>query len=98
MLKGGSELGNVEIRYYSRNFRGVHASNNIKKGDTILFVPNKLILSYYIVKDYPICKHFDEKMWGRDFAKKLCFVSYLLDQSCKPETDRKFKELIDLFP
>jgi hypothetical protein len=40
MAEGGSEFPKLKLRYYSADYRGVHASTDLAKGETILFVPN----------------------------------------------------------
>ena len=39
MNEGGSNFEKLKMRYYGPDYRGVHASTNIKKGETILYVP-----------------------------------------------------------
>jgi hypothetical protein len=39
MQDGGSQFPKLKLRYYSADYRGVHASTDILKGETILFVP-----------------------------------------------------------
>jgi hypothetical protein len=36
---GGSKFDKLKIRYYSADYRGVHAARDIKKGEVILYVP-----------------------------------------------------------
>jgi hypothetical protein len=36
---GGSEFNKLKIRYYTEDYRGVHAARDVKKGETILYVP-----------------------------------------------------------
>ena len=38
---GGSSFNKLKIRFYSADYRGVHAARDIKKGEVILFVPKK---------------------------------------------------------
>jgi len=45
MKDGGSEYNKLKLRYYSENYRGVHASQNITSGETILFVPLAQIIT-----------------------------------------------------
>ena len=36
-LRGdGSELDSLQLKFYTENYRGVHASHNIPKGKTVL--------------------------------------------------------------
>jgi len=39
MKDGGSQFDKMKIRYYTADYRGVHAARDIKKGETILYVP-----------------------------------------------------------
>ena len=39
LRNGGSVFDKVKLRYYSENYRGVHASQDIKNGEVILFIP-----------------------------------------------------------
>ena len=39
MKNGGAEFDKLKLRYYTEDYRGVHAARNIKKGETILYVP-----------------------------------------------------------
>jgi len=36
---GGSQFDKLKIRFYSPDYRGVHAARDIKKGEIILLVP-----------------------------------------------------------
>lgn len=39
MKSGGAQFDKLKLRYYSADYRGVHAHQDIKKGETILYVP-----------------------------------------------------------
>lgn len=39
MKRDGSEFDKLKVRYYSPDYRGVHAARDIAKGETILYVP-----------------------------------------------------------
>ena len=56
MQAGGAYTEKLDLRYYAENFRGVHAARDIKKDETVLFVPFKLILTLDNVSDTPIGK------------------------------------------
>lgn len=36
---GGSQFDKLKIRYYTADYRGVHAARDIQKGEIILLVP-----------------------------------------------------------
>ena len=38
---GGSKFEKLKIRFYSADYRGVHAARDIKKGEIILYVPKE---------------------------------------------------------
>lgn len=39
MKEGGAHFEKLKLRYYTEDYRGVHASQEIAKGETILYVP-----------------------------------------------------------
>lgn len=41
LKEGGSIFDKLKIRYYTADYRGVHAARDIKKGETILLVPKE---------------------------------------------------------
>jgi|MGYP002636373971 hypothetical protein len=45
MKDGDADFSKLKLRYYSDNYRGVHASRDIKNGETILLVPLKQIIT-----------------------------------------------------
>lgn len=54
MLDGGSEFDKLKLRYYAADYRGVHASRDIKKGETILYVPKNQIITLEMAMESPI--------------------------------------------
>ena len=58
---GGSKYDKLKIRYYGPDYRGVHASRNIKKGETILYVPLHQIITLEMAIQSPIGKKMYEK-------------------------------------
>ena len=40
MKEDGAEYPKLEMRQYNPIYRGVHAAENIRKGETILYVPH----------------------------------------------------------
>jgi hypothetical protein len=41
LKEGGSVFDKLKIRYYTADYRGVHAARDIKKGETILLIPKE---------------------------------------------------------
>ena len=54
MVKHGSNFDKLKMRYYAPDYRGVHAAANIKKGETILYVPKEEIITLEMAMESPI--------------------------------------------
>lgn len=86
--KGGAQFDKLKLRYYSDDYRGVHAARNIRKDETILFVPLKMLLTLDMAMVSPI----GAKMAARNFRNRLIspkhsFLSTLLmEEFCKPDS------------
>ena len=63
MKEGGSQFSKLKMRYYAPDYRGVHASHEIKKGETILYVPKKQIITLEMAFESPI----GQLMFARNF-------------------------------
>ena len=63
MKDGGSEFSKLKMRYYAPDYRGVHASHDIKKSETILYVPKKQIITLEMAFESPI----GQLMFARNF-------------------------------
>ena len=61
MASGGSEFNKLKIRYYTEDYRGVHAARDIKKGETILYVPKHQIITLEMAMASPVGKKMYEK-------------------------------------
>jgi hypothetical protein len=58
---GGSEFSKLKLRYYTEDYRGVHAARDIKKGETILHVPKHQIITLEMAFNSPVGKKMYEK-------------------------------------
>jgi len=54
MKEGGSQFPKLKLRYYSADYRGVHASTKIEKAETILYVPNHELLTLDMAMVSPV--------------------------------------------
>ena len=61
MKNGKADFSKLKLRYYSENYRGVHASRDIKNGETILLVPLNQIINLEMAFKSPIGKLMYEK-------------------------------------
>ena len=53
---GGIDTSKVQLKQFDDGSRGLYAAYDIKENDTILFVPDKYILSYEAVSTTDIGK------------------------------------------
>lgn len=58
---GGSTFEKLKLRFYSPEYRGVHAARDIKKGEIILHVPKKQIITLEMAIASPIGRKMYEK-------------------------------------
>ena len=54
MLENGANFDKLKVRYYAPDYRGVHAAKDIKKGETILYVPKHEIITLEMAFASPI--------------------------------------------
>ena len=54
MRHDGASFDKLKMRYYAPDYRGVHASRDIVKGETILYVPKKEIITLEMAMQSPI--------------------------------------------
>ena len=50
----GAQFDKLKLRYYTEDYRGVHASRAIKKGETLLLVPLKDLLTLDMAMESPL--------------------------------------------
>ncbi len=88
LKEGGSEFDKLKIRYYTENYRGVHAARDIKKGETILFVPKEQIITLEMAYASPVGKKMYEKgLRQRLLSPKHSFLScFIMQERRKPES------------
>lgn len=98
MEKGGADFSKLKLRYYSENYRGVHASQNIKSGEVILYVPLNQIITLEMAYQTPIGrKMYEKNMRSKLISPKHTFLgSYILQERKKDE--QKFAEYLDILP
>lgn len=98
MKREKSDFSKLKLRYYTENYRGVHASQNIKNGETVLFVPLPLIITLEMAFKSPIGKLMYEKgLRQRLISPKHSFLgTYLLQERRKENTP--FAEYLDILP
>ena len=56
--KGGADTSLLQLRMYNNNYRGLHATQDIQKGDIIVCVPRHQLITL-------------EMAWQSDFGKQV---------------------------
>ena len=54
MRQGGSKFDKLKVRYYGPDYRGVHSSRDIKRGEVIMCVPKKQLITLEMAMTSPI--------------------------------------------
>ena len=49
MTKGGADLSKIEVRFYDKEFRGVHAKQDIERDSIVMFVPKSQMITPDVV-------------------------------------------------
>ena len=67
LLKGLNENGckfdKLKIRYYTQDYRGVHAAAPIKNGETVVYVPyDQMLSSIQAYEHETVKKYYDEML------------------------------------
>ena len=96
MDQGGADHSKLKLRFYSANYRGVHAKKDIKAGETVLHVPLEQIITLEMAYRSPIGKQMYEKqLRTRLISPKHSFLgAYLLQEKKKAMKDRYFEPFL----
>ena len=101
LKENGAEFDKLKIRYYSQDYRGVHAARDIKKGETILHIPRGMLMSGEAIQS-PIASklkdnlhEFGRLVIGHRFGS-VEYTVHLLEESCRP--DSKWRPYLDILP
>ena len=98
MKSGGAVFDKIKLRYYSEDYRGVHASRFIKKGETLLYVPFQQLLTLDMAMESPIGSLMAARnVRTRLISPKHSFLATLcMEEVRKPNSP--FAKFIDILP
>lgn len=88
LKSGGSTFDKLKIRFYTEDYRGVHAARDIKKGEIILYVPKEQIITLEMAMASPVGKKMYEKgLRQRLISPKHSFLAtYIMQEKRKEQT------------
>ena len=98
MKDDGAQFEKLKMRYYTANYRGCHAARAMVKGETILYVPLKEIITLEMCFSSPI----GSQMHKRNFRNRLLspkhsfFSCFIMEETRK--TDSYWAKYIDILP
>lgn len=98
MIEGGANFDKLKMRYYAADYRGVHAARDVKKGETILYVPKHEIITLEMAMESPI----GSLMAARNFRQRLIspkhsfLATYVMQERRKDSS--WFDKYIDILP
>ena len=92
-----SDHTRLEMIYYSEGYRGVHSSTFIRKGETLLYIPLKFIMTLEDAKATKIGKQLEASRL-RMISPKHSFISQLLLREKHKGSESFYKPYIDILP
>eukprot|EP00826_Nyctotherus_ovalis_P039605 TRINITY_DN381_c0_g1_i1.p1 TRINITY_DN381_c0_g1~~TRINITY_DN381_c0_g1_i1.p1 ORF type:complete len:477 (+),score=178.23 TRINITY_DN381_c0_g1_i1:513-1943(+) len=93
---GGAKFDKVKMRYYSADYRGVHAKLRVRKNEVLVFIPKDLIITLEMAKEAPIGSKMEKAKLKLLSPKHSFLSSYLLQELRK--TDSKWQPYLDMLP
>ena len=95
LYKYNAYFPKLEIQFFSEDYRGITAKNNIKKDEIILTIPQECLISLELVLSTEYGKKIGEFMHIELSSPKHCLLSsYLLFEKNNP----KWKYYFDILP
>lgn len=93
---GGSIFNKIKMRFYTADYRGVHAKTKIQKNEVFLVVPQSQILTLDMAKESPIGAKM-VKAGLHLLSPKHSFLSTLVMQE-RRKPDTKWAPYLDILP
>ena len=96
LKEGGTVFDKIKMRYYSADYRGVHARCKLRKNDVFLVVPKGQIITLEMAKETPIGSKMEKAHLHLLSPKHSFLSSYVLQERRNPET--KWEPYFDILP
>jgi histone-lysine N-methyltransferase SETD3 len=92
----GAIFDKIKMRYYSTDYRGVHARGHLRKNEVFLMVPKNAIITLEMAKATPIGSKMEKAKLNLLSPKHSFLSSFVLQERKKPET--KWEPYFDILP
>jgi hypothetical protein len=92
----GAAFFKIEIKHYSKNFRGVHSTTDISPNERIVTIPFKMILSAGGCKNSVLGKKIKDSGVSISYPYCTYIACLLLDASKDP--GHFYRPYFDIFP
>ena len=99
LKENGAKFDKLKLRYYTQDFRGIHAAAPIKNGETVVYMPlDNLITSKVAKESKYVQKALDplKEKFPESGIEQLCLSIYVVTEKKNP--DSKFKNFFDTLP
>ena len=93
---GGASFKGIRMKFYSPDFRGVHAYTNIPAHDAFLRVPKNLIITPKSGRSTPLGAKLNEAGTAINWDYLVYITIFLLTEMHTP--DSKWKPYLDVYP
>ena len=93
---GGAHFDKIKMRYYTTDYRGVHARAGIKKNEVFLTIPENLIITLEMAKSTPIGAQMEKANLYLLSPKHSFLSSFVLQERRKPDT--RWEPYLDILP
>lgn len=99
MLENGAKFPKLKMRYYSENYRGVHALTEVNRNETIMYVPLDMLITLEMAFASPIGKQMYERgLRSRLISPKHTFLGTYIMQERRNPSGSIFQKYLDILP
>lgn len=92
----GAIFDKIKMRYYSSDYRGVHARCRLRKNEVFLVIPKSVIITLEMAKATPIGSKMEKAKLNLLSPKHSFLSSFVLQEKRKKDT--KWEPYFDLLP
>lgn len=86
----GSEFNKIELKYFYADYRGVVASEEIHKGDTLVYVPKGGMITLKMAREAKIGKILVDKKVSLIYPNNSVLSTFVITEMKNPHTKWKF--------